>query len=103
EDRAGELEPTRLSAAGKVIGAVGRSSRLHRASARNVETCLRDIPRGGRAAVLIGHDGEALTLGGKAQERLNEILAVGAMEPCGAQDDVSHVHRCNGLLPGELA
>lgn len=47
---------------------------LHRASARNVETCLRDIPRGRRAAALIGRDGEALTLGGRRRSVLTKFL-----------------------------
>ena len=65
------------------------------------EDRLGDIHGGGGAADLVGDHAERLTLDGEAHHRLQEIGAVNAVDPGGAQDRVSRVggaHR--GLAVG---
>ena len=56
----------------------------------------------GRAALLVGDDLDRVALGGEPQDRVDEVLAVGAEQPRGARDRVVRVRRGDLALAGEL-
>ena len=43
----------------------------------------------GRRTDLVGDDAQLIALGGKAEHGFDEVLAAGAVEPTGAQDEVA--------------
>ncbi|MNZ88863.1 hypothetical protein D3C78_1077650 [compost metagenome] len=51
--------------------------------------CPGDARRRGRAAVLVGYHAQLLALAPEAQHGLDEVVAVGAKHPTGAQDNVT--------------
>ena len=75
DDRLREFEPGRVARAGEMIDAVGRLLWLRRAAQRDVEARPGDVARRGRAAALVGDDGQPIALGGKPEDGLDEILA----------------------------
>src|SRR5262249_7699695 len=80
-----------------------RSLGLHRAAHSDFEARLGDVPRRCRAAALVGDYGQALALGGKAQDRPDKILAIRAIDPGRAQDDVPWTSGTDAALARELA
>src|SRR6516165_6056928 len=86
-----------------MIDAVGRSLGLHCTAQSDVEAHLGDVPRRCRAAALVGDHGQALALGGKPQNRPDKILAIRAIDPRRAQDDVPRISGLDTALARELA
>src|SRR5262245_7238590 len=81
DDRACKLEPTCFASSGEMIDAIGRLGSVRRAVQRDRKACLRNVARGRGAAALIRDNGQAITLGRETQDRADEILAVGAIDP----------------------
>ena len=63
----------------------------------------RQIGRRRWRAELVGDDLDLVAGGGETDHRLDEILAMGAVEPGGAQDQVARRRLPNRRFPGRLA
>src|SRR5260370_596186 len=62
-----------------------------------------DVAGAGRRADLVGDDPQDWALSGEPQHRLDEIAAVRAVDPGGAQDYVVGKSAAHGLIAGLLA
>ncbi len=58
--------------------------------------------RGGRATALVRNDVQAVALGHQPQDRFDEILTIGAVNPRCAQNDMPRIG-ADAVLPRELA
>src|SRR5262245_49842960 len=85
-----------------MIDAIRRSLGLHRTAHSDVKAHPGDVPRRCRAAALVGDHGQAFALGGKAQDRPDKILAIRAVDPRRAQDDVSWISGPDAALARKL-
>ena len=61
------------------------------------------LDRGGRRAELIVDDREPVALAGQAKHGEQKVVAVRAVDPTGAKDEVAAAGLLDGLLAGELA
>ena len=61
-----------------------------------------DVGGGGGRTVLVGNDAEAVALAAEAEHGFDEVAAVRAEHPGGAQDDVARTG-CGGLFACQLA
>ena len=96
EDLQRELVPRALAGAGDVMDA-GLLRALGELDER-----AREVPGPGRAADLVGHDGDLVALRAEREHRVDEVPAAGAEQPRGAHDRVGGVGRGDELLAGEL-
>lgn len=62
-----------------------------------------DVDGGSRAAVLIRDDAQCRPFSSEPQHGLHEVCSKGAIDPGGAQDDVTRQRRADGTLTGLLA
>jgi hypothetical protein len=62
----------------------------------------RQVPGPGRAADLVGHDGDLLAPGAEHEHGVDEVAPAGAVQPRGAHDDVGRVGGGDELLAGQL-
>src|SRR4029079_13138847 len=99
----GKSAPGRLSFTAIMVKAIGNIFGSLCAEEGDVAARPRDIARSGRAAVLIVDNGQAVPLAGQAQDRLDEIVPVRAVDPRSAQDRVARVRGGDGVLAGKLA
>jgi hypothetical protein len=60
-----------------MIGAIARLLLVRGAARGDIETGVGDIARRRGTTALIGDDSQALTFGGKAQDRFDKVLAIG--------------------------
>ena len=61
-----------------------------------------EIGGGGGRAALVDDDFHFGAAAGELEHGLGEILAIGTVEPCGAEDEVLAVDAANGLLAAEF-
>src|SRR6516162_9092326 len=80
----------------------GARSSSTRAAHSDAEAHCGDVPRRCRAAALVGDDGQARALS-KAYDRPDKILAIRAIDPRRAQDDVPRISGPDPALARELA
>ena len=81
----------------------GARSSSTRAAHSDAEAHCGDVPRRCRAAELVRDHGHAPALGGEAQDRPDKILAIRAIDPRRAQDDVPRISGPDAALARELA
>src|SRR6188474_2109321 len=97
-----KFAPGRLAFAAKVVKAIGNIFWRPGTEEGDVAAGPRNVTRSGRAAALIIDDSQAFPLAGQAQNRLDEIVPMPAVDPRCAQNDMARV-RGDGLFAGKLA
>src|SRR5690606_816769 len=92
--------PGDFSGGGQVVQTTGLRFVAGRAQA--VSGDVGDQLRAGRCAYLVVNNPELFTFGGQAQHRLGEIIAVGGVDPAGAEDQVFAVAGLDGVFAFKL-
>src|SRR5690606_5609268 len=99
---AGKPTPRRLSSSGTMINSGEPRAGLFEPMRNNREDGISEIERRRRITLPVVDHSETIAHLSEAEDRSDEVVAEGAVKPCGAQNDVTRVLGADTVFAGKL-